>query len=242
MKSINKKNNALKFMFYLIFLLILMPYSKTVQNFMINGVYNIINLYSNLYLDINDNKIILSPKKKSYFRVIFIKNNSYFIESIRNYRLGINIFGKIILNKFADETDLKFQWNIINIKKNYIKIQNKYNLKFLEQKDNSLKLTENHIFNRDNLLMNNKKIFILRKLFEEFRYKTSKKVIREPIDIIIKYIDLNDKALNRKGFVHSYKDTDNEELRYSLKSILQYIPWVRKIFILMPNELLYNSE
>jgi hypothetical protein len=153
MKSINKKNNALKFMFYLIFLLILMPYSKTVQNFMINGVYNIINLYSNLYLDINDNKIILSPKKKSYFRVIFIKNNSYFIESIRNYRLGINIFGKIILNKFADETDLKFQWNIINIKKNYIKIQNKYNLKFLEQKDNSLKLTENHIFNRDNLLI-----------------------------------------------------------------------------------------
>ena len=109
-------------------------------------------------------------------------------------------------------------------------------MEFLEVKDKSLKLTENHIFNRDNLLMNNKKIFIINKLFEEFRYKTSKKVVREPIDIIIKYIDLNDKALNRKGFVHSYKDTDNEELRYSLKSILQYIPWVRKIFILMPNE------
>jgi len=25
-------------------------------------------------------------------------------------------------------------------------------------------------------------------------------------------------------------------LRYSLRSILQYIPWIRKIFIVMPNE------
>ena len=124
----------------------------------------------------------------------------------------------------------------INIKNNYMKIQNNFNLKFLEVKDNSIKLTENHIFKRDNLTMNNKKLFILRKLFEELRYKTSEKVIREPIDIIIKYIDLYDKSLNRKGFIHSYKDVDNEELRYSLKSILQYIPWVRKIYILMPNE------
>lgn len=236
MKSINKKYYVLKNILHLILLLILMPYSKNIPNYMINEVYNIINLYTNLYLDINDNKIVLSPKKKSYFRIIFIKNNSYFIESIRNYKLGINSLGKIILNKIVDETDLQFQWNIINIKKNYIKIQNKYNLEFLEVKDKSLKLTENHIFNRDNLLMNNKKIFIINKLFEEFRYKTSKKVVREPIDIIIKYIDLNDKALNRKGFIHSYKDVDNEELRYSLKSILQYIPWVRKIYILMPNE------
>ena len=29
---------------------------------------------------------------------------------------------------------------------------------------------------------------------------------------------------------------DCEELRYSLRSILEYIPWVRKIFIVMPNE------
>ena len=27
-----------------------------------------------------------------------------------------------------------------------------------------------------------------------------------------------------------------EELRYSLRSILQYIPWIRKIFIVMPND------
>ena len=32
------------------------------------------------------------------------------------------------------------------------------------------------------------------------------------------------------------KDYDNEELRYSIRSILSNIPWIRKIFILMPNE------
>jgi len=32
------------------------------------------------------------------------------------------------------------------------------------------------------------------------------------------------------------KDEDNEELRYSIRSILKNIPWIRKIFIVMPNE------
>jgi hypothetical protein len=75
-------------------------------------------------------------------------------------------------------------------------------------------------------------------LFEEYKYKHefSKNVFKEPIDMIIKYIDLNDKTLNRTGIIQTYKDADNEELRYSLRSIFQYIPWVRKIYILMPNK------
>lgn len=66
--------------------------------------------------------------------------------------------------------------------------------------------------------------------------KDKQYVQSEHIDIIIKYIDLSDKELNRTNIKQSYKDEDNEELRYSLRSILQYIPWVRKIYILMPNE------
>lgn len=76
-------------------------------------------------------------------------------------------------------------------------------------------------------------------MFDEYKYKYKyylKNTLKEPIDIIIKYIDLNDKALNRTGINQIYKDKDNEELKYSLKSILEYIPWVRKIFILMPNK------
>ena len=41
--------------------------------------------------------------------------------------------------------------------------------------------------------------------------------------------------MNRIGITQIYKDKDNEELRYSLRSILEYLPWIRKIFILMPN-------
>ena len=47
---------------------------------------------------------------------------------------------------------------------------------------------------------------------------------------------MTDKLLNRTGIKQFYKDKDNEELKFSLRSILEYIPWVRKIFILMPNQ------
>lgn len=57
-----------------------------------------------------------------------------------------------------------------------------------------------------------------------------------PIDVVYKYIDLRDKNLVRDGIPQIIKDYDNEELRYSIRSVLQNIPWVRKIFIIMPNE------
>ena len=58
----------------------------------------------------------------------------------------------------------------------------------------------------------------------------------EPIDILIKYIDLRDQNLKRKEIHQIEKDYDNEELKYSIRSVLINIPWIRKIFILMPNE------
>ena len=59
---------------------------------------------------------------------------------------------------------------------------------------------------------------------------------QEPIDILIKYIDFKDPNLNREGIKQIKKDEDNGELKYSLRSIFKFIPWIRKIFILMPNE------
>ena len=80
-------------------------------------------------------------------------------------------------------------------------------------------------------------IFNFIKIFREYEFSKEKInfVKYEPIDIIIKYIDLTDINLKREGIKQIYKDKDNEELRYSIRSILEYIPWVRKIFILMPN-------
>ena len=218
---------------YILFLLIFLSNSK--NDYKLDGIYNIININNNLNFKISNNKIILTTNHKSNFRIINIKNNSYYIRTIfRNLDLGINNEDKIILFRNKDENNLKFQWNIIKIdKKKYSIITNKYNNKILEVSRNELKFSD-----EKNLIINSRHFFIFDKLFEEYKNKKEflKKILKEPIDIIIKYIDLNDKTLNRAGINQTYKDNDNEELRYSLKSILQYIPWVRKIFILMPNK------
>ncbi|MDR1466869.1 MAG: hypothetical protein LBI55_00370 [Oscillospiraceae bacterium] len=57
-----------------------------------------------------------------------------------------------------------------------------------------------------------------------------------PIDVVYKYIDLRDKKLDPKLHKKSSKDTENSEIKYSIRSVLKNIPWVRKIFVVMPNE------
>ena len=58
----------------------------------------------------------------------------------------------------------------------------------------------------------------------------------EPIDVVIKYIDLSDKELIREGLSQINKDYENGEIKYSIRSILKYIPWINKIYIIMTNE------
>lgn len=87
--------------------------------------------------------------------------------------------------------------------------------------------------------MKYKIICIISLLFFVFSFncyaKGSNDILKNtPIDVVYKYIDLRDKSLNRKNKVK--KDFDNEELRYSLRSVLKNVPWVRKIYIIMPNE------
>ena len=82
--------------------------------------------------------------------------------------------------------------------------------------------------------------FILIKIYSEFEDLNNifknKLINDEPIDVLIKYIDLRDPDLKRNGIHQIEKDNDNKELRYSIRSILTNISWIRKIFILMPNE------
>ena len=59
---------------------------------------------------------------------------------------------------------------------------------------------------------------------------------KEQIDVLIKYIDLSDPLLKREGIPQIKKDENNKELKYCIRSILKNIPWIRKIYILMPNE------
>lgn len=59
---------------------------------------------------------------------------------------------------------------------------------------------------------------------------------REPVDVVIKYIDLTDPNLKREGIPQIKKDEDNDELKYAVRSVLKNLPWVRKIHVVMPNE------
>ena len=47
---------------------------------------------------------------------------------------------------------------------------------------------------------------------------------------------MSDKTLKRDGLKQIIKDVENGELLYAIRSVLQNLPWIRKIFILMPNE------
>ena len=83
-------------------------------------------------------------------------------------------------------------------------------------------------------------IFSLLRLYQEVNKIISeddKKILdNEPIDVFIKFIDLHDPNLKRNKLKQIKKDQENEELRYSIRSVLKNLPWIRKIFILMPNE------
>ena len=141
---------------------------------------------------------------------------------------------KIINSKFCNND--KALWKIIpkineNNKLIYY-VQNKDNKKFWELEKVSIKLSET----TDLLNLNTTNEFLFIELYKEVKKKESKLLENEPIDVLIKYIDLSDRSLNRTGIHQIVKDEDHQELRYSVRSILKNIPWIRKIFILMPNE------
>ncbi len=123
-------------------------------------------------------------------------------------------------------------------------IQNYYNKKFLILKQNNLEFSSilNSSLPLSTIITNvsskyQEFSFNFLKFFDVYNVnrKDLHYVLKEPIDVVIKYIDLTDKSLNRSGIKQIFKDKDNEELRYSVRSILKNIPWIRKIYIIMPN-------
>ena len=206
-----------------------------------NGIYTIKSLTNNLYLSFKNNNIILSNKQIN-FRLVHITSFYYYIESRgKNKKIGINENGNIIFYDNSYKNN-KVIWNIIKDNKNnrYL-IQNNFNQKFIEVENNEklkcLNDPNDNIINKGKSF-ENKFFFFFQKLFEEGKLNLEylKFINKEPIDVVIKYIDLTDKSLNRIGINQTYKDQNNQELKYCIRSILYNIPWVRKIYILMPNE------
>ena len=157
-------------------------------------------------------------------------NNSFFlIESLKHNGKLYSKNNLVIINFKYEKSDDNFLWLFIKKNETYALIRNK-NGCYLK------------LFNSNKIICNDSveeasQIFLI-KIYEEVNHSKEdlKLIEKEPIDILIKYIDLTDKNLNRKGIHQISKDLDNEELRYSIRSILKNLPWIRKIFILMPNE------
>jgi hypothetical protein len=196
------------------------------------GVYNIITL-DNLFLNYNGKITISNCYYKSYshslFKIFKQSNNSYYnIEQIiKKGKLGYSDENlNIILSR---EKNSNIQWNFIK------KGNHKYIIKNKEDcyiKISNLKITCEKIPKEQATQ------FKLNKIYEEVEVDQIENDIieKEPIDVLLKYIDLRDPNLKRNGIHQIQKDYDNEELKYSIRSILENIPWVNKIFILMPNE------
>ena len=225
-----------------------------------NAVFRIDSLYQNYPLIIRNNQVEFSPikgGKEESFRItetgLFL--NSYYIASKPfNKRIGVDDKNSLVLYDIDDiKNQEKTIWIFIEISENNYIIQNFHNKKCLDidsKKETQLikkkkvivtiffpKCIADLSLNRLSSIGNKYKYSFF-KLCEEVTIKPEHIPIieKEPVDVLIKYIDLTDKTLNRNGINQIKKDEDNGEIKYCVRSILQYIPWVRKIFILMPNE------
>ena len=226
-------------------LILLVIIFVNVSNFELNGVFRIDSVSNgNSLTDENYSLQFAKQKEKTSqnFRIVKNQNNLYYIENKSHIRLAVNENGHVLMLYNPNDSELQktILWKIILLEDNKYVIQNNANKKFLEINNNffqCLNELPQPIEEHKSEIKDSFK-FILFKLYEEVTFTPEQKEIveREPVDVLIKYIDLTDKTLNRTGIKQIQKDEDNEELRYSVRSILQYIPWVRKIFILMPNE------
>jgi len=214
-----------------------------------NAIYIIRNREGNVNLEYNPNLQFTNTRAnlKQNFEIIEQKNGKdnseifYFIkEKDKNTLLSAGE-ERDKLKIYSDDIDLDYAlWNItpkINEENKLIYyIQNKKTKCYWEliytYNKYYLKLTE--LSNNATLNQDNEFLFI--ELYKNVNFKNSDLLEKEPIDVLIKYIDLSDESLNRTGIHKIKKDYENGELKYSVRSILQNIPWIRYIFILMPNE------
>ena len=185
----------------------------------------------------------LKSYRKYFFKIIPVNSDLYLIESLNSKKILSSGFKNNLRYVTKNDNNYKneFYWNIIKLKENEYLIQNYETKKFLESNFFRLKCSNDTSININKKNYKNipsKYLFNLTKLYEEDEVKPEylNYINKEPVDVVIKYIDLSDKTLNRTGIHQIFKDEDHEELRYSVRSIFENIPWFRKIFVVMPNE------
>ena len=193
-------------------------------------------LFKDFNLNYSKHNIHLSENfqyPNTFFRIVkkFESSNNIFYnieDIIFNSKLSYSENKSLILLRKYNNRQL---WNLIKTNDNDYIIKNKNNCFCKVEKLNIL--CEDIPFHKASKF-NIVKIYL--EVEKNYSITYFNILDKEPIDILIKYIDLRDPNLNREGIHQIEKDYDNEELRYSIRSIINNIPWVRKIFVVMPNE------
>lgn len=214
--------------------ILLLYISISTQKILKNGVY--ILTVDNFYLYYYKKNLSLSKIFRYDHNFFRIQKNSkhlncnYYIigQLYKNKKLYYSESKKISFNKNTNDFNL---WKFIELNDSYYVIQNKKSCFIKIERFNA---SCKNITIRDATNFKIEQIFSMVK--KKRNSKTNKLLKNEPIDVLIKYIDMRDPDLKRGGIFQKEKDYDNEELRYSVRSILNNLPWIRKIFILMPNE------
>ena len=236
------------FIFILIVILTLFNAIFLIEN--LKGIYIISSIKNDNKLSegsyfkvIFDNSYSNKYTTKYFFDIIPLDSNVYHIVSkTSNQLLSLDNKNNIILiNKNNNINMDNIYWNIIKIKDDEYFIRNNKTKNFIENNfylPKCLKDISNIINETKYNNITSNYIFKLIKIYEEAETKPEhmKYIDEEPVDVVIKYIDLSDKTLNRTGIHQILKDEDHEELRYSVRSVFENIPWFRKIIIVMPND------
>ena len=219
-----------------------------IANAELEGVYKIVSIYNKYPLSINENNLFFSDEKDGgefqRFSITYTYSNSYYfiISKKENKRIGIDEQNRMYMYKLEDDKNIeRTYWKLINYNNepNIFLIQNVYNNKFLEiKKENNKVRCKNKIeYDPKNKLdqVKNENKFYLLKLYQELKVRPIdiEMLKKEPIDIVMKYTDYTDKSLDIPN--DRRKEKDLEELKYSIRSLFKYVPWIRKIYIVMPN-------
>ena len=236
------KFNSLVYLFFLFYIIL----GKD-NNDSLDGAYAIKEHQDIKWLNVSAHNLILEKNSKKKNAIFYIRKCDNLIQSQKdkifyfiyiinnNNRLCINEQNNTIKFCIKETSGDILKWSIIKKEntKGYI----------IKNKKSGLYIGINSIYD-DNLPRNiltvksdayNATIFQFYKIYEEHIPHDTELLKKEPIDVLIKYIDLKDPNLERNKIKQIKKDEDNDELKYCLRSILKNIPWVRKIFILMPN-------
>ena len=238
---VNKNIQFLFFCYILIISLIKLSYKceiinlNNLQKILQPAIYYITSKkfgqYNNLiYRKQEEETIYFSNRNKGFFkniRFIPIHDNEsiYYIEFVKNRKkLGLNeseLDSIILYNNISniEENNLKLKWKIFNINNDSYIIQNVFSRKFWRTKGfiyldcgEEIPYLNNTNFINDSLI-DNTMTFKITKLYEELRLKNYHIDIieKEPIDILIKYIDLSDPLLKREQIkqIKKTKITEN---------------------------------